>query len=133
MTGDYRSATVTLLKTSGLESLASATKDLITNYSAQIASAPSKKIQGYFRQNRHYFYDLEDIFVQSGIPDSDLSGFRNALKSCVVYKAATPYFINSFPINTYCGLSMYLPCAGTSLLDSYYKEEAWNKAVELVK
>ena len=132
-TGDYRSATVTLVRTDGLERLASACKDLLSKYSENVASAPARNIQGYFRQNRHYFYDLEDIFVQSGVPDAELTPLRNALDACIVYRAATPSFLNTFTINTYSGLSMYLPCAGTALLDYYYKDEPWNKAVELVK
>ena len=55
-----------------------------------------KSIQGYFRQNRHYFYDLEDIFAKSGVSDADMAGLRNALSDCIMYKAATPFFINSF-------------------------------------
>ena len=132
-TGDYRSATVTLVRTAGLDGLSSACKSLISKYSDAIAAAPASSIQGYFRQNRHYFYDLEDIFVKSGVPDSDMAQFRSALQECIVYKAATPRFINTFDIKTYSGFSMYLPCAGTALLDSYYLDEPWNKAVELVK
>ena len=45
----------------------------------------------------------------------------------------TGQFISSFDIKTYSGLSMYLPVAGTSLLDAYYLNEPWNKAVGLVK
>ncbi len=83
--------------------------------------------------NRHYFYDLEDIFVKSGVPDEDLAPLRNALQNSIVYKAATPWFISSFQIKTYSGLSMYLPKAGTKILNTEYKNESWNKDVGLVK
>ena len=132
-TGDYRSCTVTLLRTEGLGKIAEECATLVTDYSEAIAHAPASQIQGYFRQNRHYFYDLEDIFAKSGVSDADMAGLRNALSDCIMYKAATPFFINSFEIKTYSGFSMYLPCAGTALLDSYYKEEPWNKAIGLVK
>ncbi|MBR1927354.1 MAG: hypothetical protein IJ840_06350 [Bacteroidales bacterium] len=131
--GDYRSSTVTLLKTEGLDEVATVCADLISKYSGNIANAPASQIQGYFRQNRHYFYDLVDIFGKSGVPDEALSPLRSALDRCIVYKAATPSFISSFQIKTYSGVSMYLPCAGTALLDASYKDEPWNKAVNLVK
>lgn len=132
-TGDMRSSTVTLLRTNGLDNLATVCKALIDKYRNEIANAPTRNIQGYFRENRHYFYDLEDIFAKSGAAESDLAALRSAIDACIVYRAATPYFLGTFAINTYSGLSMYLPCAGTPLLDSYYKNEPWNKAVELVK
>ena len=131
--GDYRSATVTLLRTGGLDNLASVCADLISKYRDKVDKAPSSQIQGYFRLNRHYFYDLEDIFAKSGVPDNELATLSEAVSGCVVYKAATPSFISSFEIKTYSGLSMYLPASGTSLLDSHYKDEPWNKAVGLVK
>ena len=132
-TGEYRSATVTLVRTAGLGKIAEECAKLVTNYSEAIAHAPASQIQGYFRLGRHYFYDLEDIFAKSGVSDADMAGLRNALSDCIMYKAATPFFINSFEIKTYSGLSMYLPCAGTDLLDTYYENEPWNKAIGLVK
>lgn len=132
-TGDYRSCTITLLRTEGLDKIAEVCGELITKYSNAIAHAPVSKIQIYYRQNRHYFFDFEDIFAKCGVPENEIAPLRDALENCIVYKAATPSFINSFKITNYSGLSMYLPCAGTALLDSYYKEEPWNKAVGLVK
>ena len=130
--GQYRSATVTLVRTEGLERLASVCKDLVSRYSDAIAHAPVSQIQGYFRQNRHYFYDLEDTFAKCGASSEDMAVLRNAIDGSIVYKNATPSFLNVFDIKTYSGYSIYLPCAGTSLLDSYYKDEEWNKAVGLV-
>lgn len=133
LNGDYRSSTVTLVKTEGLDDIATACATLISKYPEQIRNAPYNQIQGYFRQNRHYFYDLVDIFEKSGVSAEDLATLKSAMDRCIVYKAATPSFISTFEIKNYSGLSMYLPCAGTALLDSYYKEEPWNKAVGLVK
>ena len=133
LTGDYRSSTVTLLRTEGLDNLAKVCSRLISNYSDAIAKAPYTDIQRYYRQNRHYFFDLEDIFAQCGVSADEMSALHKALDDCVVYKAATPSFIHAFNITNYSGLSMYLPCAGTSLLNSIYMDEPWNKAVGLVK
>ena len=130
--GDYRSATVTLVRTDGLERLADVCKSLVAKYSDSIAHAPVDRIQGYFRKDRHYFYDLEDTFVKCGASEADLKTLRDALQGCIVYKAATPEFLG-FPIDTYSGFSIYLPCNGTTLLNSYFKDEEWNKAVGLVK
>ena len=131
--GELRSSTVTLIRTDGLENLGAVCRQIISRYSDLIASAPASEIQGFFRMNRHYFYDLEDIFAKSGVPEADMQVLRNAINACIMYKAATPSFLEDFEIKTYSGMSMYLPCAGTPLLDSYYMSEPWNVASELVK
>ena len=62
-----------------------------------------------------------------------MSALREAIARSIVYKDATPSFLGEFDIKTYSGYSIYLPCNGTPLLDSYYKDEPWNKAIGLVK
>ncbi len=131
--GQYRSATVNLVRTDRLDNLASVCSKLFNEYSDTLSNAPVKQIQGYFRENRHYFYDLEDTFRKCTSSREDLESLTDAIARCVVYKNATPRFLNTFDIETYSGFSIYLPCAGTTLLDSYYKKEAWNKATGLVK
>ena len=129
----YRSSTVNVIRTDGIDKLASVCKKLINEYSHAIANAPTYDIQGYFRSGRHYFYDLADIFKQCGAAESDLKDLDNAINNCVIYKNATQRLLGLIDIETYSGFSMYLPCAGTPLLNSYYKKEAWNKAVGLVE
>lgn len=131
--GVYRSATVNIIRTDGLDNLADVSARLVSEYADTLRKLPVKDIQGYFRLNRHYFYDLHDIFVKCGATDKELEELDKAIDQCVIYKNATPRFFDSFNINTYSGFSMYLPCAGTDLLDHYYKKEAWNKATGLVK
>lgn len=89
-------------------------------------------VQGYFQYNWHWFYDLEDIVVKSGASAAELKELREALDACVICNLATERFL-TIKILTHCGLSMYLPCNGSSTLDGYYKELAWNKATGLVK
>ena len=131
--GVYRSSTVNVIRTEGLDNLASVCGKLIKEYSDTLAKAPASDIQGYFRQGRHYFYDLVDIFSKCGASQEELAMLNDAVNRCVVYKNATEYFMNDFKITSYSGFSMYLPCAGTPLLDSYYKKEAWNKATGFVQ
>jgi len=132
-TGLYRSATISLVDCSKLETLASACKSLFDTYSGYIAGVNPSSVQRYFRFDKHWFYDLEDILVKSKIPSSELSAFSTALNDCIIYKAATPSFIDSFDIKTYSGFSMYLPCNGDDTLDAFYKKLEWNKATLLVK
>lgn len=131
--GAYRSSTVNLVRTSGLDNLASVCARMINEYSDALADAPVDDIQGYYRQGRHYFYDLVDIFEKCGASKADLEDLDKAVDGCVIYKNSTGQFLKDFDIKAYSGFSMYLPCAGTPLLDLYYRKEVWNNATRLVK
>lgn len=131
--GVYRSSTVNLVRTSGLDNLASVCARMINEYSDALADAPVDDIQGYYRQNRHYFYDLVDIFEKCGASKADLEDLDKAVDGCVIYKNSTGQFLEEYDIKAYSGFSMYLPCAGTPLLDLYYRKEVWNNATRLVK
>lgn len=131
--GVYRSSTVNLVRTSGLDNLASVCARMINEYSDALADAPVDDIQGYYRQNRHYFYDLVDIFEKCGASKADLEDLDKAVDGCVIYKNFTGQFLEEYDIKAYSGFSMYLPCAGTPLLDLYYRKEVWNNATRLVK
>lgn len=131
--GVYRSSTVNLVRTSGLDNLASVCARMINEYSDTLADAPVDDIQGYYRQGRHYFYDLVDIFEKCGASKADLEDLDKAVDGCVIYKNSTGQFLEEYDIKAYSGFSMYLPCAGTPLLDLYYRKEVWNNATRLVK
>ena len=131
--GLYRSSTVNLVRTSGLDNLASVCARMINEYSDALADAPVDDIQGYYRQGRHYFYDLVDIFEKCGASKADLEDLDKAVDGCVIYKNSTGQFLEDYDIKAYSGFSMYLPCAGTPLLDLYYRKEVWNNATRLVK
>lgn len=133
--GVYQSSTVMLARTSGMDALAATCRRLFEKYRTDIWHLHYRTVQPYYRYStdRHYFFDLEDIFIKVNASPEDLEELRAALDGCTVYKAATPVFMDSFEVKTYSGLSCYLPCSGTELLNKYYMEESWNKATELLK
>lgn len=131
--GEYRSATISVIDTRRMDDLASVCKTLFGKYREKINTLNGNKVQGYFRYQRHFFYDLKDVLVKAGITAAEEAELDAALSQCVIYKAATDYFL-SIRINTACGFSMYLPSMGSDYLDNFYKTRlAWNDATELVK
>ena len=137
LSGISRSATISLVDTRNMDGLAQVCKDLFARYRTQIDALEGTKVQGYFRYNRHFFYDLKDILVKAGITAQEQEQLDAALDACVLYKAATPYFMQNsqygFAITNYCGLSMYLPSMGSSFLDNFYKANiSWNTDTGLV-
>ena len=129
----YRSATISVVDTRAMEPLAQQCKTLFEKYRTQISQLDGNDIQGYFRSNRHYFYDLKDILIHAGIDAEEQSALESALNSCLLYKASTSSFI-SYDIKVFSGFSMYLPSRGTPLLDKHYRTNiAWNQATRLVE
>lgn len=132
-TGVYNSATISAVDTRQMEDLALVSRDLFEKYRTQMAAVNPSKVQGFFRYDRHYFYDLKDILEKSGASESDLLLLQNALDKCILYKANTRSFMSDFAIRSYCGLSMYLPANGSDFLDTYYRTLDWNIETKLVE
>lgn len=131
--GIYRSATISLVDCSRMEPLAHTCRTLFEKYRNEIAGLSPGSVQRYYRSRYHWFYDLEDILAKAGITAEELTQLRESLNKCIIYKASTPEFMNEFRINTYSGLSMYLPCNGSAELDKYYKTLQWNIDTKLVE
>lgn len=130
--GDYRSATVTLVDCSKLDALANVCKDIFAANREGLGRLNLYSVQGYFRYNKHWFFDLRDMLVKANVSTAELEAFDKALADCIIYAAATPKFIG-FEINAYCGLSSYIPARGSAKLDEFYRTLAWNKATSLVE
>ena len=133
-TGAMRSATITLVDCSRLEELAGVCADLFDRYRDGLAAVNPSAVQRYFREDKHWFYDLEDILDKAGASPADLSRLQDAVAASIRYKAATEQFMSaSFKIKVYSGYGMYLPANGSAYLDAYYRNLSWNRATGLVR
>ncbi len=134
--GSMRSATISLIDCKKLEPLAGICKKLFNDYRADISTLSRYRVQRYYRSNRKWFFDLQDMLEKCSITADESKSLQDALDGCVVYKAATPSFMleySGFEIDVHCGLSMYLPSEGNMRLDNAYRKLEWNKATELVE
>lgn len=121
--------TVSVVDTAPIEALADACRDVF----AESGTIPHdvNAVQGYFRFNKHYFYDLAS-FVKALEPSaSSLEAFSSAMERTVIFKKATEEFI-TVPIHEYSGLSSYIQSPPEPYLDSYYRGLDWNKDVGMV-
>ena len=140
-TGTSRSATISLINCDRLDGLADVCQTLFVKYRSRIATLNASAVQPFGREHdgsaHPWFFDLQDILIQAGIDEAEKQSLQEALDACVVYKAATPWFFeghySGFPIRAHCGLSMYLPSAGSRSLSNWYKQHiSWNSATKLV-
>jgi hypothetical protein len=88
-------------------------------------------IQGYFREGRAWFYDIKDFIDHIGSADQ-IAKFDKALSEVVLYKAATPYFIE-LKIDRYSGISTYIPNPSNTQLDDFYKKFKWNADTRMIE
>lgn len=131
--GVYRSATISLIDCNSLEPLAHTCRVLFDKYHEQIQSLDPSVVQRFYRSSRHWFYDLQSIMENAGMTSDEKEELEAALDLCILYKGATPSFMQEFYIDTFSGFSMYLPSHGHPQLDKYYKTLKWNQATGLVK
>lgn len=129
--GVYASATISVVRTAGMQALANACQTVFRNHQDQILMLDRSHVQPYFRYNKHWFYDIDD-FVQQVADDGEYQAFNRALNQAVIYRDATDYFID-LEIAHYSGLSIYIPRREYTVLNNYYKTLAWNQATGLVQ
>ena len=121
----YRSATISLIDPSELEALAAEIKKILTENSTDFSSFDRASVQRLDVYNEQYHFDLSDFFNKI-FPDADKSAFEEQLKKTVLYKANTPQFIEMYDIETYCGLSCYIPFDNRPDLNRYYSDLGWS-------
>ena len=129
--GSSRSATISLVKTSELENLAQKAKEIFNKYghngNLRNTLVDTTAIQKYYRDKKHWFYDLGGLMQQ--LAGDDAAAFNKALESAVIYKATTPEFISvKIDPAKFSGLSTYIPSPKADAeLVQYYLKFRWNQ------
>lgn len=122
----------TLVDCSQLEALAQACKPIFAAHQADLANIQADQVQGYFREDKHWYYDLRDVIEHIGVDENELRAFNAALDKAVLFADHTDTFLG-LRLERCCGLSTYLSTQGTYDLDEYYKLYQWNIATGYVQ
>jgi len=125
--GDYRSATVTVVSTSGLSLLANWANQYATEH---VPEDNLPEIQHFDRYRNHrLFFDFSDYYGRK-TNDEGRAKLKELLNTIVVYKAATPSFIPGqlgFQISNHSGITTYIPQERFPKLNERYNELTWCK------
>ena len=125
--GNYRSATISVVRTGRLEELASLAHAAFIRW--QPDAETINALQCFNRNPWHLFFDLKEAMLTAN-PALE-SHLNNLLPEIVTYSAATPSFIEGeaygFKIAHHCGLSCYIPQSDFSYLNRAYKQTSWSK------
>lgn len=123
LTGDRRSATVSVIRPGGLAPL----KRLLAQAEKRVPDWQSVNrdgIQAFDRRTAHLFYDLAGYLREIGTPQENET-LTDLLRQSIVYEASTESFMPSspggFPIKEHCGLTIYIPTEKYAYLNTYRK------------
>lgn len=122
-TGDYRSATVSVIRTAGLEALATAAGTALD----ETLAGDMNSIQHFDRYTYRLFFDFEEAYSRV-LNKEAFDLLREQLTQCVTYKAATPHFLlheRGFDIRCHSGFTVYIAQAPFPFLNEQYKRLAW--------
>ena len=122
--GAYQSATVSVVETQQLPALATAMKHLCENNPVNFDVFDRTSVQRLDVYEEQYVFDLLD-FVDKIFPNANKDDFIVKLNEAVLCKYHTPQFIQTYNINTYCGLSCYIPLPSRVDLNAFYKTLKW--------
>ena len=140
--GYMRSATVSLTETAHLENLATITRDILYGKESDIYSLSLYDIQIFDYlpassnpKQYHLLYDIED-FISRLASTNQYASFQNSLSNVITYKQTTPNAFFEYggqgitiPVNTYSGLSIYIPQQSLAKVNEWYKQLDWYKAI----
>ncbi len=127
----YRSLTLTLYKTADLDGLATICSSIFEENRAKLSNVDKSQIQRYFRMSDRWFWDLSD-FIETIATAEQFTLYRESLSKVVVAKWNTPKFL-SINIESFSGVSSYIPNWSESTLINYYRGLEWNRKVKMVE
>ncbi|MDR0982237.1 MAG: hypothetical protein LBM07_03195 [Culturomica sp.] len=130
LSGSWRSATVSLIKTSELDSLADISRNIL--YGADVENEVNlSSIQSYGYGGNLLYFDFGDM-IKKFAPQS-YDEFIEILDAAVIYKANTPGYFSSgsaySEINHYSGLSVYIPQACFPILNMAHENMKWTRFI----
>lgn len=122
--GQYQSAAISVLRTSGMESLVALTREIAPSlHQDQI-----DQVQYYDRYGKpHVFFDFGDYLRIAATP-AQATKLDELLSETVIFKLNTPKLIN-IDITKHSGLSVYIPQDALPRLNIAHSATEWAKAV----
>ncbi|MDR1171942.1 MAG: hypothetical protein LBL24_05775 [Bacteroidales bacterium] len=125
--GLFRSATVSVVRTAGLDAVAGIFKE-VAGQASNEKDISLNDIQTFGYGQQKIYFDLGD-YAKHLSPDS-YSEFTAELDGCIVYKAHTDSYYTAgaatlLPIRSFSGLSVYIPQNAYPEANAKYRELKW--------
>jgi hypothetical protein len=115
------------VNTRELEALAAVTAQTVAGQPFDMTAFNRRSVQRLDVYAEQYTFDFMD-FINKAFPETDKTALTEQLNKVVLYKAHTDEFIRMYDIDTFCGLSCYIPHPSRDDLNIYYQHLNWSKA-----
>lgn len=127
LSGNFQSATVSVIDASKLEAVATTTKQVLTAQNPIHEDFNRDEIQrmDFDRySNPLIAFDFLD-FIETNYNNQHVASLKSAINQAVIYKANTAKF-NGYIINKYSGLTCYIPnIENEEIVHDYYRSLKW--------
>lgn len=131
-TGLYKSVTISLFKTDGVEAVANKAKEIFDLHRTEIQTLDLDLIQPYFRYDMHWFWDLND-FIKNLASSSESASFKSLLEAICICKYTTGQMIElEIDPARFSGISCYINSPLDDELDTYYTKYDWEKKANMI-
>lgn len=128
--GDYRSATISVIRTEDLDRLAQIACVALWNWPGPSA-VELDTLQCFNRNRWHLFFDLKEVLLTAN--PAMRQWLEETLARVIVYQEATPCFLEhqykGYAIRQHCGLTIYVLQTEYPLLNETYKKLKWYRDV----
>lgn len=131
LSGWWATCAMSAVDCSKLETLAAATKTLVTLSPRSLSDIPLNRIQdlGSSSYYRNTYFDFGDFINKTWADDIALANFNAALSDAVVVKYNTRRNLDSYNIDRYSGFSAFAPRSyQRAALKAYRERFAWSAA-----
>lgn len=129
MSGASQTCTMSVIDTSGLDDLATATREIYENFNGKMpADYFPQRFQDKSETSCIYF-DFKDYIHAICADETLLERFDEAFDRCVPYCEATPFLWNHISLSRHNGLSTYILRDPSSADKEDYKTLAWYRDV----
>lgn len=126
---ESRTCTISLIRTDGMEQLASATRNI---YLTNVFADENYNPQRFMTESRCFHFDLADHIHSLQVEKSLIDKWDSALDNVIIYCNSTPYIWNMLKINSHCGLSTYIIDNyqdNNAIKYKYFELQWWNDVV----
>lgn len=131
-TGEFKSVTISLFKTDGVEAVARKAKEIFDAHRPEIQTLDLDLIQPYFRYDMHWFWDLND-FIKNLATASESAEFESMLNAICICKYTTGQIIDLvIDPARFSGISCYINSPIDDELDAYYIKYDWEKVANMI-
>jgi hypothetical protein len=124
--GAMQSASISVVKTSELNILANKVCQIM-NDTAHLQYVDANLIQQFSTRKNGTLFDLDNFITSVSTNETYYLEFHKALSQSVFYKACTSNILENLQINTFSGMSIFIPDTFNSQYYDFYKNFDWYK------